>query len=264
MKRKALIGLGASGSRTVEDIVPYISDMDLYCINSSKINVNGFKRIPEKNQFCFGRESGFSREFEVAWRYLKEDNSAGYALMQWIHDVIEKHEEILFVTHTTSGTGVGSLLYVLQNLKEENHRKSVINKDIRISNIILRYKGATTGEAKKTQIKEWLFLNEYGNIGPTVFMGYDRDKKERVPESLTGLNLKSRFKCSRLVILEILHHKKMYQLEFVEKCRHECLDEMLNYLEFLDVEDTVSFTELDLENKTGAKLKNMITFKSHK
>lgn len=56
----------------------------------------------------------------------------------------------------------------------------------------------------------------------------------------------------------------MYQLEFIEKCRNECLDEMLNYLKFLDVEDTVCFTELDLENKKGSKLKNMITFKSHK
>ena len=38
MKKAAIIGLGQSGSSIAEDLYPYISEFDVYCINSSKIN----------------------------------------------------------------------------------------------------------------------------------------------------------------------------------------------------------------------------------
>ena len=238
MKRKALIGLGASGSRVVEDIVPYVSEMDLYCVNSSKINTYGIENIPKENRFCFDLETGFARQFEKAWRYLEKEGSVGLELMQWIEKIIEKHEEIIFVTHSGSGTGIGSMLYVLNNLKEKN----ASSKNIKIGSVVLRYKFDNSLVGGEVNIDEWLLLNEYANVGTTVFIKYNSAMIESLEEQLTELNIEKRLRCGRLVVLDVLHHNQIHQLDFVGKHRRGYLNEMAKYLRLLIEGDTYNFT----------------------
>lgn len=242
MKRKALIGLGASGSMIVEDIVPYVSDMEFYCVNSSRINTYGIKNISEKNRFCFGRETGFARLFEKAWNYLEKDDFVGFELMEWIEKIVENHEEIVFVTYCTSGTGMGSLLYILKNLKEKIVKKNALSKNIKIGSIILRHKYTKGFVEGEVIVDGWLYLNEYAHLGTTVFIKCNLDMIESLKDKLPELNIEKRLNCSRLVVLDVLHHKKLHQLDFVEKCRWEYLTEIIAYVRLLEEGDTYDFT----------------------
>jgi len=121
MKKKAIIGLGQSGTFLVEDIIPYLTDMESYCVNSANINDRVAKNIPFDNRFSFNQKSGFAKSPITALQFLENNTQIQQKLQKWFHQIHTTFDETILITFFTSGTGIGTLIDLLKHLKNNNN-----------------------------------------------------------------------------------------------------------------------------------------------
>jgi len=132
VKKKAIIGLGQSGTFLVEDIIPYLNDVESYCVNSSNINDRAAKNIPLENRFLFNQKSGIAKLPFTALQFLNKNTQIQQNLHEWFHQIHTTFDETILITFFTSGTGISTLIDLLKHLEEDSNNIIPKNRSLGI------------------------------------------------------------------------------------------------------------------------------------
>lgn len=172
MIKRALIGLGQSGSAIVKDIIPMLDNTEVFCINSCNLNIAFSNNIPEQNRFTFGLESGFSQEPKYCFEFLEENSDIRAKMIRWVLQILEKYDEVIFITFSPSGTGIGTLW-------------SILKSNIRIAKkaIVLESNPLGFYREKFHEDQRWIeFLSS--ELDSLTFIPYEKEKELEIKEKL--------------------------------------------------------------------------------
>ncbi len=125
MNKRALIGLGQSGTFLVDHLAEFLSDTDYFCINSYEYNATAAKYIPLENRFCFGQESGFAQCPKLALEFLEANLEIQKKMYTWLEQIFDVYDEVILGTFFTSGTGVGTLIDILRRYELIDNKKNL-------------------------------------------------------------------------------------------------------------------------------------------
>lgn len=234
MKRTALIGLGQSGSAIVEDLYTYLNEFNVYCINSSEINEHFLKIIPPTNRYCFGLNAGFAKDFEKALNHLEKYEEQGILLLKWVEKIISEHDETIFVTYTGSGTGVGTLIYLLSKLKGDSRNYTYTKRFVKGVILQERYTLRTLkSNIEKIKLREWLYLSLY-ELTEEVLLVESSNQYRLFEDMPVDLKLPIFAKAGRLTVLDTLRNQRYYDKNFLTNSRRNFLYSTLENISVLD------------------------------
>lgn len=120
----------------------------------------------------FDLDSGFSQEPKSCFDFLEQENELREKMISWVKNILEEFEEVLLITFSPSGTGLGTL-------------STILNSNIRIAKkaIVIENSDSSFYQEKFHENRKWIegISSEFDTL---TFISFDAEKELKIKEKL--------------------------------------------------------------------------------